>query len=101
MALIRKDDSPALFLACFKKQWPTNRLFMFIAPELSPGMKCSTVSASGVVKQVTSLQQLDAKIPKSQRRARNHVSERTAMNKNATSSYEENNIFILISASVL
>jgi len=70
MALIRKDDSPTLFLACFKIQWPTNRLFMFIAPELSPAMKCITVSASGVVKQVTSLQQLDAKIPKSQRRAR-------------------------------
>jgi len=42
--------------------------------ELSLAMKCSTISASGLGKQVTSLQQLDEKMPKSQRRARNDVS---------------------------
>jgi len=56
-------------------------------------MKCSTVSASEIGKQVTSLQQLDTKMPKSQRRARNHVSGKNAMTKNATTWYGKKSFF--------
>jgi len=42
---------------------------------------------SGLGKQVTSLQQLDKKMPKSQRRARNNASGKKAMTKRATTWY--------------
>jgi len=70
--------------------------------ELSPVMKCSTISASGIGKQVTSLQQLDKKIPKPQCRARNHISGKQAMTKNATtSSWYGAKTFFYISTSIL
>jgi len=48
---------------------------------------------SGIGKQVTSLQELDKKMPKSQRRARNDVSGKKAMTKNATTWYGAKSFF--------
>jgi len=65
-------------------------------------MKCSTVSASEIGKQVTSLQQLDTKMPKSQRRARNHVSGKKCNDQERNYLVWEKIIFlIIISASIL